>query len=210
MLVEKKKHQEHILAIPAVVANKHIPVVYEKYIGLIDVFFDEDDLVIARRSKLENNPDLRQLISYVPVKCKDKYAAYRRTPKGNESRLHGQVSIGFGGHSDLADLSYNASSIVDLTATLELSMKREISEELDLNGAKILSFKILDEKIVSNLTEVDRVHIGIVAIIELDSEVAKSAENQLDFIGFMTLDELDSLENKENWTTALINHLRNI
>jgi predicted NUDIX family phosphoesterase len=205
----QKKHQEHILAIPAHLANDLIDNNDGKFIGLLPVKFTEDDLYIARRAGLEANASFRQLISYALVRCRGRYATYRRTPKGNEARLHGQVSIGFGGHHDLIDLIYEKDTgIVNLEETLRVSMEREISEELDLNGSKMLSFEILDSKIVSTMSPVDEVHIGIVAIIELDADLATAGEEQLDFVGFKTLDELDEMENKENWTTALIEYLK--
>jgi predicted NUDIX family phosphoesterase len=204
---QKKKHQEHILAIPAHLANDLIPEGQDNFIGIIPVSFDEDDLFMARRAGLEKNLSFRQLISYAAVRCGNRYAVYRRAPSGGEAGLHGQVSIGFGGHSDLADVK-QANSVVDLESSLKDAMEREVDEELDLNGSKIISFELLESKIVSNMNKVDSVHLGVLAIIDLDTDSAISKEAHLDFIGFHTLDEIEKMENKENWTEALVSFLK--
>ncbi|MFK4132018.1 hypothetical protein ACI2KR_06945 [Pseudomonas luteola] len=203
------KHQEHILAIPSSVVETQIQAGPQPFIGMFPIEFSSGDLKVAQRAGLEKDFSHRQLITYALVSSGDKYATYRRTPKGNEAGLHGAISIGFGGHVDINDVQH-VNSVIDLNKTIELSMSREISEELDLNGAKVVSFEILSKKIVSNLTDVDKVHIGIIAIMKVDKEVAKSGEDQLDFMGFLSIDELKHLcstDNVENWSKALIESL---
>ncbi|MDU8351215.1 hypothetical protein RYA05_04800 [Pseudomonas syringae pv. actinidiae] len=201
------KHQEHILSILASSIHDQMPVTEESFIGMYPVELHSKDLFIAQRAVLEKSPEFRQPIKYAAVRCGNRYAAYRRKPSGSEAGLHGMMSIGFGGHADVDDLVTNQ-SVVNLEETLQRSMVREIEEELDLNGAKVIGFTPITHKIISNKTPVDSVHIGLVAVVEIDEPIAKAGENQLDFLGFFTLDELALMENPENWTAILIEYLR--
>lgn len=198
-----KKHQQHIIAIPATRishAGQGRALIEGKIIG--------EDLIIAQRAMLEQNEDYRQIIPYTVLRKDNRYAAYRRTPKGGEDRLHGQVSIGFGGHVDLVDVVFDPeTSVVDLAATINEGSRRELEEELILGeGVRIARFTELDQKIVSNANPVDRVHIGLVNIAELegDETQVRSGEEQLEFLGFLTKDELKAFENLESWTQALV------
>jgi predicted NUDIX family phosphoesterase len=201
------KHQEHILAIDSASIHSQIPGYGENFIGVVPVEFLTKHAILAQRAGLELDPSKRQIITYAVVRSGNLYGAYRRTPKGNESRLHGNASIGFGGHVDTPDLIHT-DGVLDLEAIIKLTTSREIAEELDLNGAVITNVTILDEKIVSNMLEVDEVHVGVVAIVDIDHPIAKAGENQLDFLGFKTLEELSQLENQENWTKVLIEFLK--
>lgn len=196
-----KKHQEHILAIPA---DKILH--DDQALRLIDGRIESSDVIVAQRAMLEQNEAYRQIIPYTLLRYDNKFAAYRRTPKGNESRLHGMVSIGFGGHVDLGDLVFDtANSVVDIEKTIQLAAEREINEELDMDAeVNIIKETTLKGKIVSNLSPVDRVHIGLVTVIDIDSDNVKAAEEKLNFIGFHTIEALLDLEPLEAWTEGLL------
>lgn len=198
-----KKHQQHIIAIPATKISHE-----GEGRALIEGQISGEDVIIAQRAMLEVNESYRQIIPYTILRKGDRYAAYRRTPKGGEDRLHGQVSIGFGGHVDLADVVFDqATSVVDLKKTIDVGSHRELEEELVFGAGVLISgFTELSKKIVSNANPVDRVHIGLVNIAEIEGDETKidSDEEQLDFLGFFTVDELKGFENLESWTQALI------
>lgn len=194
------KHQEHIVAIHASKIS-HTGDNLQLVVGEIT----GADIIIGQRAHLEQNPAFRQIIPYTVLRCGDRIAAYRRTPKGGENRLHGMVSIGFGGHIDLADVSFDEKSVIDLTATIKEGAEREIREELNFDDSvTIVNFTTLPEKIVSNMSAVDAVHIGLVTIIDIDSDKVSAAEEQLNFIGFHTVAELEALDPLENWTKGLL------
>lgn len=111
-----------------------------------------------------------QFIPYVVVRHRGDILAYIRPTHGNEGRLHGKVSVGVGGHVDLADVVHE-DSVVDLDATLRQSCAREIMEEI---GHHVEPSAITwDGLIVRRDTDVDRVHLGVVAHIDLtDNEKA--------------------------------------
>lgn len=119
----------------------------------------------------ETNKAILQLIPYVVVRYNNKVLAYVRPNKGNEARLHGKVSVGLGGHVDLAD-AVHEDSVVDIDATLRESCVRELFEEVSITvDPQDIKWSGL---IYRKDGPVDRVHLGVVAEIEADEAMHKS------------------------------------
>lgn len=194
------KHQEHILAVPSAVFMSH-----SAGFGLEVADLTNEHLTIMQRKGLETNFLYRQIISYSIVRCGNKVLAYRRTPKGNEARLHGQVSIGFGGHVDMEDIVVN-DGIVDFRATAEGVTRREIAEEVTLGVVN--KVKLLDQYIISNVNDTDRVHAGMLSVVECEHEQAANNEDQVELLGWYTLDELRAEfgEQLESWSLNLLDY----
>ena len=104
-----------------------------------------------RTPELEENEQLRQVCSYALIKHNGQYLSYCR--KGTEKRLHGQRSIGVGGH-------------IEYPETVEHGMIREVREELgivlDLNRIEWKGFIRLSD------SPVDRVHMAVVYEYDLE------------------------------------------
>lgn len=189
---------EHILAVPAsVFANT------AEGFGFETVELKSGDVVIHQREGLETDPTYRQLITYNMVRCKDKFLAYVRTKDGNEARLHGNVSIGFGGHVDLDDV-IAINGAIEVDATLLEAAKRELREEVVLGTVN--QIRTQPELIVSNATETDKVHTGIVSIVDVVDEQAHANETQIELLGWFTLDELREQfgDRLESWSAGLV------
>lgn len=176
-------------------------------------------LVIRRRQELESNENYLQILPYVLVARRTgdvafdsasmKFASYFRPVSGGESRLHGNLSIGFGGHIDFSDVVATFDDdVVDLEKTVEESMAREITEELGLDVSKLqkLEFMLITDK--SN--SVGRVHLGMVFIVQIDEGTALHPEvSEVDFAGEFTAEELLAKEEAgeitmENWTKLIV------
>ncbi len=148
-----------------------------------------------RGQDLENNPELQQIIPYVWIinpKTKQVFT-YRRAPDKNytEKRLRNKLSCGIGGHIDKTD---SENPIIN-------AMMRELREE-------VLMSKYPQPKIIGylneDISEVGKVHFGVVAIAETNEEVEKGSEEIADG-RFMSINELEALfSNPENdiesWT----------
>ena len=133
---------------------------------------------------------------------KGKGWAYERTKSGGEEKLHNMISLSVGGHWDIEDLKLDG-SVIDLEASLHIAMKRELYEEILLE-AKIVNSKRLDYMICADNNEVDRVHVAIIWVHELDSELISSAEAKLEAIGFVSpADLLTDKYNCETWTRII-------
>ncbi|MBI2675970.1 MAG: hypothetical protein HYX24_05905 [Candidatus Aenigmarchaeota archaeon] len=106
------------------------------------------------RPEMETDPSFKQIIPYIIFRHGNRLFTYRRLNKGNEKRLHGNHSIGIGGHINPIDTKGNI--IMD-------SMKREFEEEMEYNGdydARVLGY------INDDSNDVGKVHFGIVFLVE--------------------------------------------
>ncbi len=175
------KHQEHIVCIK----SSHVK---HRECGFVGYDLALKDLMLGQRATLENDDDFRQVLPISIFTCKGKVWAYERTSKGGESRLHNKVAVAVGGHWDMADIIIK-DGVIDLDASLKNAVARELEEEIVLTS-KILCTERLTKMICADETEVDRVHLGMVWMHELDGEGIESAEDQLKTIGFVTPDDL--------------------
>jgi predicted NUDIX family phosphoesterase len=91
----------------------------------------------------------------------------KRSTKSGEDRLHDIYSIGFGGHCDLEDYILEQLGIISLHEITVLSAERELYEELDLPITGPQELKPIGVIKIDD-TEVDRVYIGCVMVLESD------------------------------------------
>lgn len=162
---------------------------------------EDCDTWFGPRDTLENFDAYRQVIPYVIVAVGDKIVSYVR--QGGESRLHGKISFGAGGHIDIADAQTDEEGRFSIEDTLQAATLRELDEELHLD---VLADEIGYQQVgllVENATEVDRVHIGVVSVARLSEAPAGSDETGE--IQMLTIAELQAAENRlENWSKILL------
>jgi predicted NUDIX family phosphoesterase len=173
-------------------------------------FDDVKDLPVwlGPRPFLETYPAYRQLLPYVVVKDGDKYFNYRRAVSGGEARLHGNMSMGIGGHVDAEDIVLNDDGVVDVIETIKCSMGREIYEEiavsLDTDGALSVIGVI---RAFDN--DVDLHHFAVVCLFDITgSGTLLMFEETLGEPSFNTLEEIMSNPvEKETWTRLVLENL---
>lgn len=172
------------------------------------------NLVIGQRERLEQDESVRQILPYVLMYTTDpdgtkRFITYRRGKGVGESRLSGNVSIGFGGHVDLDDVVTAGDSVVDLRATVTTACERELAEEvlIMLDGAEIEVEQIFPAGLITdNSDAVGRVHLGLVMVAELHPNVVVTCrEAELEMLEPMTANELMSSGLPiENWTKIIL------
>ena len=160
-----------------------------------------------RGDELENNPAFKQIIPYIVIVAREPGTgrwlvfAYRRTPKGGESRLHGKRSVGIGGHVNALDGSGGA------LASYDAGLARELLEEVELPAGTKTDTEFVGT-ILDLGTEVGRVHLGMVEVLLLDSPSAKTKEEDHADDGFYPLSELmGDIDNFETWSQFLLQNL---
>ncbi len=146
-MVNKQKAKEIIRYIDREDAEKLISA--DGYI--IGNALDNVEMHFGKRGELEEDESKLQVIPYVVLKYGNRILAYKRA--GSEERLVGQLSIGFGGHSN-----ENDATVLD-TAVREI--EEELSMKLQPERLKHIGY------IFSNATPVSRVHIGYLYIYYL-------------------------------------------
>ena len=172
----------------------------------------QKDLIIGQREALETDPTYRQIIPYICLAKTGEngetlFYPYVRTKVSGEERLKGNVSIGFGGHIDLADVAHE-DSIINLLETVGAAAARELEEEVDLSGGgEESSVDLFDNGLlIDDSNEVGKVHIGVVLTAMIPKEINPSSkEEALELLEPMTARQLlDSGLPVENWTKIVL------
>jgi len=123
---------------------------------------DPAQLSYRPRGQVEDDPSFKQIIPYVLIRHQNRFLLAQRTSRQTEKRLHNKYSVGIGGH--INDLEQSAGHKDVIHAGLE----RELNEEVRvLGGRRSLDLVGI---ISDDSTEVGKVHLGLVFILEVDSD----------------------------------------
>ena len=172
----------------------------------------EDDFLFVNRkivdSKEPKNTELGsmfpQVLPYVTIHCGEHVLIYSRS-KGAEERLHGSLSLGFGGHVDIDDFHADHG----YKECIKTGVVREIQEELNLNIAGQVYIKDLTRVIVDNTNQVGQVHLGLPLALEVASHEAVEPDPeetyQARWVDVQWLQE--NVELFESWSQMLIKQL---
>lgn len=163
-----------------------------------------DELWLGPRASLETDETYRQLVSYVVFRHGYSVLVYRRAPKGGETRLHGRLSVGVGGHVNVTDVT-SSNGTVDLLATLRRACAREVAEEISCGTIeKLETVGIIKESV----NAVSRVHLGVVVECWLATPEVHPLDPGLVDVHFVPVVELRGLcEQMETWSSALVSYL---
>lgn len=140
------------------------------------------------RPEAELDPAYRQIIPYVAVVRRGEVFATTRLNKGGETRLHGKISLGVGGHMNEIDREGD---------WLMHALRREVDEEIALDNFGTLTLRGL---IVDNENEVGRVHLGVFFTLTTTGEAAVRETEKLEG-GFVKISELNRQDERlEGWS----------
>mgnify|MGYP006267617137 CR=1 FL=1 len=144
-------------------------------------FLSSLDACYMPRQQTERHPDFVQIIPYITLldaRGDDpRVLAYAR--QGAEERLHGDASIGFGGHVDLSDVIQEGSTL--LWDVLCQSAERELLEETGLRiGLSQANASIAGVIYCPDRRAVDRAHVGVHIVVTIDKR-AKAGNLDLTF-----------------------------
>ena len=164
------------------------------------------------RAAAEDDPSFKQLIPYCIFRVKHaggsagtRYLHYTRGKSGGESRLHAQVSIGIGGHINPVDQREDHLGMKTYMAGVE----REIDEELNLGCGHT-------NKIVALLNDdsntVGQVHLGVVHMIDLETDDVHANEDAIANLAFTTLEDLrgNLYDRLETWTKCCVDVIEDL
>jgi len=148
------------------------------------------------RAQMETNPLYKQIIPYLIFKHNDRYFLMQRQSKASEQRLKNKYTFGIGGHIRQEDMTSN--TIFDWA-------QREFHEEVTYNGKlTITPVGMLND----DTNEVGRVHIGLVLLLEGDSN-AISVKSELKGGTLLTIKECKGYyDSMETWSQLLFDYLK--
>lgn len=165
----------------------------------LDVFLRRENNFFEPRSTAETNPSLKQIIPYAVFTHGGRILRYVRGG-GGEKRLAAKTSIGIGGHINDED----GSAFGFNEGAYRSAVEREIAEELRLVGGFTDRVAGL---INDDATEVGQVHLGVVHVVELESDDVAPGEAAITELEFVTPEALQAgRENLETWSQIVLDN----
>jgi len=157
-----------------------------------------DGAFLLPRDSVESNEEYKQIIVYIIVKNGD--FVYRYVRSGGEGRLVELYSLGIGGHVNNEDMDQSDG---DAFGAIEWGFLRELNEELYVLGAhKSRWIGVIND----NSNPVGKVHLGIVMELDVNGDVVRIVDENLEHGMFDDVMSIRTNKDKyESWSQLLIN-----
>ncbi len=195
---------EHVLVIPT--SYFHSLGHFQGFSGDVDRYLgrllEPSQTRYLPRPDMEKDPTFKQLIPYVIFRYRDAAGRvsvfqYTRGKGQGEARLHAKRSIGIGGHISSDDSTCENA--------YQVGMRRELDEEVCIDTPYRSSLVGL---INDDLTEVGKVHLGVVHIFDVDAPQVLPREDEICNSGFRPVTELlAELDQFETWSQITLKAL---
>lgn len=162
------------------------------------------------RAEVEDDLSLLQIIPYSYVYgWKPEVLVYRRTKKGSESRLHGKLSIGVGGHINPEDNQgeqlFKISALNRMNESIRFSGATRKNTDPSRSAPDILDFTLR-----GFIRKPADTHFGIVYSFSAPGDMVTSASPKFEAVGWSRLGDLNSpliFVRLEDWSQDLLTFL---
>jgi predicted NUDIX family phosphoesterase len=195
---------EHVLVVPTEVFHKlgHFQGFSSETERYLKGLLDPSHTSYRPRAAMEQDPSFKQLIPYVIFRYRDAAGQtllfqYTRGKGQGESRLHAKRSVGVGGHISVEDAAQ--------PSAYEEGMRRELEEEviIDTPYQSQMAGLINDDE-----TEVGRVHLGVVHLVDVERPTVEPRETEIIDAGFRPVSELlTDMSRFETWSQICLKAL---
>ena len=167
-----------------------------------EIFNTFKNYEVKRRGDMEEDPSYKQLISYCLLENEnDEILVYQRLSGGGEERLHGQSSVGVGGHMN------NVVGADSINEVLRVNAQRELNEEVGLSEDRSQNMEYIGF-INDDTNAVGKVHIGVVFKIKVKSSYVEVRETDTLKINWVSQDEINDLNHFESWSALILKDLK--
>ncbi len=164
--------------------------------ALVNTIINEHEFI--PRPEAEEDPNYKQIIPYVVLRQGDKIFTTRRLNKGGETRLHGKVSIGIGGHINPVDETSKEK-------VLMRGLERELNEEVSIEKRG----ELVPVGVINNDTnDVGSVHLGLCFTMEVQGEVKVKETEKLEGLWLTVPELMEYWDNMEEWTQIAITAIK--
>ena len=210
-------HTEQVLVVPTELF--HRLGYFQGFCGDVGRYFDEllsgTHTSYRPRAEMEADPSFKQLIPYVIFRHTDAAGRvsvfeYTRGKGQGEKRLHSKRSVGIGGHISLDDHAATGGGAASTAAAAQHGaygegMRRELTEEVVIDTP-------YQEQCVGlindDLTEVGKVHLGVVHLVDVAEPRVQPREADILDAGFRPVEQLlGSLDGFETWSRICLEAL---
>jgi predicted NUDIX family phosphoesterase len=176
--------------------------------------------VWKQRTAIEQDTRFYQVITYTIFQNTQScdFFRYQRdydTGQDGEQRLHSKTSIGVGGHinpHDIFNINQRYAIKGDVHSWMPVlgnAVNRELTEEL--NSSYLFEYTTYHARwlgvLQCNHTPVDKVHIGLVNIVDLEPKHCKTLQRPGNVCDWQSLDNLCRDNNLENWSKIVVDYL---
>lgn len=166
-----------------------------------DIFNALSEYEVKRRGDMEEDSTFKQLISYCLLENeKGEILVYERLSGGGEKRLHGQSSIGVGGHMN------DVMGADSINEVLRVNAQRELEEEVGLAKEDSQNMEYLGF-INDDNNEVGKVHMGIVFKITVSTTDVEAKETDTLRIKWVEKGSIESYDDFETWSALILQDL---
>ena len=166
-----------------------------------DIFNALSEYEVKRRGDMEEDSTFKQLISYCLLENeKGEILVYERLSGGGEKRLHGQSSIGVGGHMN------DVMGADSINEVLRVNAQRELEEEVGLAKEDSQNMEYLGF-INDDNNEVGKVHMGIVFKITVNTTDVEAKETDTLRIKWVEKGSIESYDDFETWSALILQDL---
>jgi predicted NUDIX family phosphoesterase len=197
---------EHVLVVPTDVFHRlgH----FQGFCREVDRYLDEllqpEHISYRPRALMEQDPSFKQFIPYVIFRHTSEDGEttvfqYTRGKGQGEQRLHRKRSVGVGGHISSDDAARPGAD------PYREGMRRELEEEVAVEGPwREQCVGLIND----DQTEVGRVHLGVVHVIDVEQPSVRPRESEIVQAGFQPAEELLSdLDGFETWSQICLRAL---
>lgn len=179
--------EERVLVVPTELFHRvgHFQGFCKDVAGYLEVLLDPNNVSFRPRGEVEQDPSFKQLIPYVIFRYSDdshgtQLFQYTRGTKQDEDRLRRKRSVGVGGHISAVDAAASENAYRE-------GMQRELAEEVVIDTPHSEQCLGL---INDDLTEVGRVHLGVVHLCTVERPAVFPREAEMVESGFRSLEQL--------------------
>ena len=167
-----------------------------------EIFDTLSKFEVKRRGDMEEDPTFKQLISYCILENEnDELLVYERLSGGGEARLHGQSSIGVGGHMNDVKCSESINEV------LRVNAQRELEEEVGLSESKSQNLAYIGF-INDDTNEVGEVHLGVVFKIHVNSNDVEAMETDTLRIKWVDQSKIEDYDEFETWSALILQAIK--
>ena len=200
---------EHVLVIPTPIFHEigHFQGFSTEVARYLPRLLNPEHMSYRARAEMEKDPSFKQLIPYVLFRYTTPEGIvtlfqYTRGKGQGEARLHSKRSVGIGGHISSDDA---AATLTGSSSVYDEGMRRELNEEVSIDTPYQSQLAGL---INDDLTEVGKVHLGVVHIFDVDSPAVAPREADICDSGFRPVSELlAELDSFETWSKICLEAL---
>jgi predicted NUDIX family phosphoesterase len=197
---------EHVLVVPTDVFHRlgHFQGFCREVDRYLDQLLQPEHISYRPRALMEQNPSFKQFIPYVIFRHTNEAGRttvfqYTRGKGQGEQRLHRKRSVGVGGHISSDDAAEPGAD------PYREGMRRELEEEVTFEGPwrEQCVGLINDDE-----TDVGRVHLGVVHVIDVEQPTVRPRESEIVQAGFQPVEDLlADLDGFETWSQICLQAL---